>query len=164
MRWLILSLFVLVADQLTKFWIKTNIALHEQLSVFPGFNLILACNKGAAFSFLSQESGWQRWFFAVVAGIVSIVILVWLIKLPTKKYWLACSLALILGGAIGNLWDRVLIGCVVDFIQVYLSFLPWELFNPWPSFNIADSAIFIGAVMLIIDSFRNGDDELQSSN
>ncbi len=153
MRYLWITLIVFIADQWTKIWVKAHLSLYEQWQIFPGFNLTFACNEGAAFSFLSQAGGWQRWLFAALAAVVSIVILVWLVKLPKHKTWLACGLAFILAGALGNLWDRVYLGCVVDFIQVYLSFLPWRLFNPWPSFNIADSAIFIGATLYLIDAF-----------
>ena len=118
-------------------------------------------NTGAAFSFLSQAGGWQRWFFILLAIIVSIIIMIWLLRLPAKQRWLACSLALVLGGAIGNVWDRIIFGYVIDFIDISISFLPWRLFNPWPAFNIADSAISVGAVMLIIDVFLFKEDKQQ---
>ena len=153
-RFLFLSIIVVILDQLSKQWIGSHFDLHEQRPVIDGvFNLTFACNYGAAFSFLSEAGGWQRWGFGVFAAVVSLVLIIWIVKLPRDKTWLAVSLALILGGAVGNLYDRIAVGCVVDFIQVYLSFIPLRIFNPWPSFNIADSAIFIGAVIYIIDAF-----------
>lgn len=163
-RYLILTVVVFILDQLSKVWITANFRLHEQSQIFSWFNLTFACNEGAAFSFLSQAGGWQRWAFAGFSAIVSLIILVWLIKLPRNKTWLAVALALILGGALGNLWDRVVIGCVVDFIQVYLSFIPLRIFNPWPSFNIADSAIFIGAGIYILDTFFEEKSKLNQPN
>ena len=158
--WLGLSIFILILDQFSKYWIRTRLELHEQVPLLDGFNLTFACNTGAAFSFLSDAGGWQRWFFIVLAIAVSLFILVWLIQVAAEKIWLSLALSMVLAGAVGNVLDRILVGCVVDFIQVYLAFMPsepewlWNLFNPWPSFNIADSAIFVGALMLIIDSFK----------
>ena len=153
MNWLGLSLVVVIVDQFTKFMASQYLKLQQPVEIFSWFNLTLVHNTGAAFSFLSQASGWQRWFFIFLAIIVSIIILIWLLRLPAKQRWLACALALILGGAIGNVWDRIIFGYVIDFIDVSISFLPWRLFNPWPAFNIADSAISVGAVMLIVDAF-----------
>jgi signal peptidase II len=116
--------------------------------VIPFFNLTLLHNTGAAFSFLSEAGGWQRWFFALVALIISAVILLWLKRLPRDKVWLAVALALVLGGALGNVWDRITLGYVIDFLDIY--YQGWH----WPAFNIADSAISVGAAMLIIDSLR----------
>ncbi len=148
MKWLVLSLIIIVLDQLTKMLASHYLQLHVPVSIFPGFNLTLMHNTGAAFSFLSQAGGWQRWFFIALAIIVSIIILVWLFRLPANKHWVACALALILGGAIGNVWDRMMLSYVIDFIDVYYQELHW------PAFNIADSAISVGAVMLLIDAFR----------
>ncbi len=153
MKWLGLSLVVVILDQFTKFLASQYLQLQQPVEIFSWFNLTLVHNTGAAFSFLSHAGGWQRWFFIVLAIIVSIIIMVWLLRLPAKQRWLACALALVLGGAIGNVWDRIVFGYVIDFIDVSISFLPWQLFNPWPAFNIADSAISVGAVMLIIDVF-----------
>ena len=152
LKWLALALLVAGADQITKYYAAGALILHQPVEVFPGFNLTLAHNSGAAFSFLSQAGGWQRWFFAAVAAIIMVVIVGWLRALPAGRRWLPSALALVLGGAAGNLWDRLYLGYVIDFIQVYLPFLPWRLFNPWPTFNIADAAISIGAVMLLIDA------------
>jgi len=110
------------------------------------FDLTLLYNKGAAFSFLANESGWQRWFFTVIAISVSSVLCVWLMKLKESEKWLAIALSLVIGGAIGNLYDRLAYGHVVDFIHLH-----WGG-SYFPAFNIADSAISIGAAMLLIDS------------
>ena len=126
--------------------------MHEPVTVIPGFNLTLMHNYGAAFSFLGDAGGWQRWFFICLTLAVSAFIVIWLYGLKARQRWMACALAMILGGSAGNLWDRVTLGYVIDYIDISLSFLPWRLFNPWPAFNIADSAIFIGAAMLIIDA------------
>tara|TARA_R110000782_G_scaffold218665_3_gene306062 strand:- start:505 stop:1011 length:507 start_codon:yes stop_codon:yes gene_type:complete len=161
-KWLTLSLLIIIFDQLTKYYATQELVLYQINPVFPGFNLTLMHNTGAAFSFLSQAGGWQRWFFAGLATVISIGIIIWMRGLPSNKRWLLAALAFVLGGAIGNLWDRISLGYVVDFIEVYLPFMPWRLFNPWPAFNIADSAIFIGAFMLIIDAFWFNDSENDS--
>lgn len=145
-KWLLLSVLVIALDLISKSIASSSLQLHQPLPVFPGFNLTLMHNEGAAFSFLSSAGGWQRWFFAVIAAVVSVVIVGWLMRLKSGQHWLALALALILGGALGNLWDRLTLGYVVDFIQVY--YQQWF----WPAFNIADSAIFVGAVLIVIDS------------
>ena len=145
MRFLWLSLAVLVLDQVTKLWIESSFTLHERVPVINGFfDLMLAYNKGAAFSFLADQDGWQRWFFTVLSVVISIVLLVWLRRLPSSHRWTAFAIALVIGGAIGNLIDRIVYGHVVDFLLVYID--PWY----WPAFNVADSAISIGVVILII--------------
>ena len=151
-KWLTLSLVIIILDQLTKYYAASELVLYQPVSVMPGFNLTLMHNYGAAFSFLSQAGGWQRWFFIILTSAVSIGILIWMYTLPRDRRWLLVALALVLGGAIGNLWDRIYFGYVIDFIDISLPFLPWKIFNPWPTFNIADSAISVGAVMLIIDA------------
>lgn len=148
LKWSWVSLLVIILDQLTKLWASSALSYGEPVAVVPFFNLTLMHNTGAAFSFLSDAGGWQRWFFALVALVISAVILVWLKRLPSEKVLLALALALVLGGALGNVWDRIYLGYVVDFIDVYYNNLHW------PAFNLADSAIFIGAVLLIIDSLR----------
>ncbi len=148
LKWLWLSVLVIILDLGTKAMATHYLVLYQPMSVFPGFNWTLMHNKGAAFSFLSEASGWQRWFFSIIAVVVSVGITIWLKRLPSGQVWLAVALALILGGALGNVWDRLTLGYVVDFIQVYYD--KWA----WPAFNIADSAISVGAVMLVIDSFR----------
>jgi len=144
--WALLAVPVVVLDQVTKRLALEFLVLHQPVPVLPGFNLTLMFNPGAAFSFLSDASGWQRWFFTAVALVVSVAIMVWLQRLPAGSRWLAAALALILGGALGNLWDRLALGHVVDFIQIYYD--RWS----WPAFNLADSAITVGAVMLVIDA------------
>ncbi|MCU7836404.1 MAG: signal peptidase II [gamma proteobacterium symbiont of Taylorina sp.] len=154
LRWLWLTLLVVVLDLASKALISHHFSLYETMVVIPGwFNLTLAHNAGAAFSFLANESGWQRWFFAIIAISVSLVIFFWIKRLQSHERWLAIALALVLGGALGNLWDRLTLGYVVDFLDVY--YLNRETLTAmhWPAFNIADSAISIGAVMLIIDAF-----------
>lgn len=147
LKWAWLSVLVALADQGLKALAVKHLVLNTPLPQFPGFNLTLVYNTGAAFSFLKDAGGWQRWFFVVVGIAISAVILTWLAKLPAHRRWLACALALILGGAAGNLWDRIALGYVIDFIDVY--YQAWH----WPAFNLADSAITVGAIMLIIDAF-----------
>lgn len=148
LRWLWLSALIIVLDQITKVIANTYMALYETIELAPFINLTLAYNEGAAFSFLSDAGGWQRWFFAVLAVTVSAVLVVWLRRLPPSEKFVAVALALILGGAIGNVIDRVYLGYVIDFIDVYYGRAHW------PAFNVADSAISIGAVMLIWDALR----------
>jgi len=158
LKWIWLSVIVLVLDLVTKAYASDQLTLHQPVPMFPGFNFTLMHNTGAAFSFLSEASGWQRWFFSIIAIGVSAGIVVWLKRLATNQVWTAVALALILGGALGNVWDRLTLGYVVDFIQVYYD--RWY----WPAFNIADSAISVGAVILIIDSFRTARDEKNPSS
>ena len=146
MKWLWLSVLIVVLDQITKAIATHYLQMHAPIAVMPGLNFTLMHNTGAAFSMLSQAGGWQRWFFIILAVVISIVIIFWLVNLPKKKRWVACALAFILGGAIGNLWDRILLSYVVDFIDVYYQSAHF------PAFNVADSAITIGAIMLIIDA------------
>ena len=146
LKWTWVSVLVLVLDQLTKGLATAYLNYAEPVAVMPLFNLTLVHNTGAAFSFLSQAGGWQRWFFAVIALLVSGGILFWLKRLSTDKLWEALALALVLGGAIGNVWDRILLGHVVDFLDFYYG--GWH----WPAFNVADIAISVGAAILIIDS------------
>ncbi len=153
MKWLWLTLLVIGLDQVSKTVIAGTLELHGSQAILPWFNLVHACNTGATFSFLSDAGGWQRWFFIGLTATISVAIFVWLIGLNRQQKILSAALALILGGAIGNLWDRIELGCVVDFIQVYISVIPLRLFNPWPAFNVADSAITVGAILLIIDTF-----------
>jgi signal peptidase II len=146
LMWLFLSLIILVLDQITKTWVSTHLSFNQPINILPYFDLRLLHNTGAAWSFLADQGGWQRWFLSGLAIIVSIVIMVWLTRLDSKQRWLACALALILGGALGNVMDRVIYGYVVDFIDIY--YQAWH----WPAFNIADIGISIGAVMLLIDA------------
>lgn len=145
MRFLWLSLAVLLLDQVTKLWIDSSFTLHERVPVINGFfDLMLAYNKGAAFSFLADQDGWQRWFFTGLSLVISIVLFIWLRRLPPSHRWTAFAIALLIGGAICNLIDRIAYGHVVDFLLFYVD--PWY----WPAFNVADSAISIGVVILII--------------
>lgn len=153
MKWLWLSILIILIDQLTKYLVSSSLQLYESIIIFPGFNLTLVHNTGAAFSFLKDAGGWQRWVFVALSTIISIMIIIWMHNTPAYRRWLPCSLALILGGAVGNLLDRIIFGYVIDFIDVSITFIPFNLFNPWPAFNIADSAISVGVVMLIIDTF-----------
>ncbi len=148
LRWVWLSVAVVVLDQLTKYWADSQLQLYSPQQVMAGFNLTLSYNPGAAFSFLADAGGWQRWFFIVLALGVSAFIVSWLLRLNRQERWMAVALTLILGGAIGNVIDRVYIGHVIDFIDIYIK--DWH----WPAFNIADSAITIGAVMMVIDGLR----------
>jgi len=150
LRWLGLSAVVIGLDQLTKQIASRMLDLHLPVPVMPSLNLTLTHNKGAAFSFLSDAGGWQRWFLAGLTLVVASIIVIWLWRLKPGQRWLACALALVLGGALGNLWDRVMIGAVVDFIDVY--YQNWH----WPAFNLADSAICVGAVMLVVSTFKEG--------
>jgi len=157
LKWLWISAVVIILDQLTKYLASDLLVLHEPVAIIPFINLMLAHNTGAAFSFLSDAAGWQRWFFIVLALVVSAVILFWMHGLPQKAARTAIPLALILGGALGNVWDRIQLGYVVDFIDVYYE--RWH----WPAFNVADSSITIGTVLLIIDAFwgaRHGGNKL----
>jgi signal peptidase II len=137
---------VLALDQLTKAWVSASFSIYERMNVLPFLDITRIHNRGAAFSFLSSASGWQRWFFAALALAVSVLIVAWLRRLPAGQSRLAASLALVLGGAVGNLWDRLQHGYVIDFIDFY--YRTWH----WPAFNVADSAITIGAVLLIMDA------------
>ena len=149
LKWTWVSVLVIALDQLTKGLATAKLNYAEPVAIMPFFNLTLVHNTGAAFSFLAQAGGWQRWFFAAIALVVSVVILFWLSRLSPKRLWEAVGLVLILGGAIGNVWDRILLGYVVDFLDFYYG--NWH----WPAFNVADSAIFVGAAILIIDGLRS---------
>jgi signal peptidase II len=153
-HWLWLSVVVVVLDQASKWLVLKHLAPYQVIELVPNLNLTLMFNTGAAFSFLSDAGGWQRWLFAAFAAIVTLVLASWLLRLKSTERLLAAALALIIGGAVGNLIDRALLGHVVDFIQVYLPFLPYPVFNPWPAFNIADSAITIGVGLLLIETVR----------
>jgi signal peptidase II len=148
-RWLPLSAGVIVADQVVKAWIVHHFALFERVHELPVLDIILTYNRGAAFSFLSDASGWQRWLFVILALIVSTTLIIWMGRLRARVHaLLACALALIVGGALGNMIDRIATGRVVDFIHVH-----WGR-HYFPAFNIADSAITVGAVLLLIDAWR----------
>jgi signal peptidase II len=146
LNWLWLSGLIIVLDQTSKWLAERLLEPYIQVHVLPLFNLTLVYNKGAAFSFLSQAGGWQRWFFSLLAVAVSVFIVLWLRRLDTQDKWTAAGLSLVLGGAIGNLIDRLIYGHVIDFIDLYYSTYHF------PTFNIADSAITVGATLLIVHS------------
>ena len=146
MKWLWLSVLVIVLDQITKSMASSMLMYARPVAVMPLFNFTLFHNTGAAFSFLNEAGGWQRWFFTVVAVGVSVFLILWLKKLTAQEKVQAIALTLILGGAIGNVIDRVRLGYVVDFLDFY--YKSWH----FPAFNIADSAITIGAILIIYDS------------
>jgi len=147
LHWLWLSLAVFVIDQITKHAITAAFQYGESKTILSWFNLVLAHNTGAAFSFLANASGWQREFFIVLTVSISAVLL-WMLKSNHGNRVLSIALSLVIGGAMGNLYDRVLHGYVIDFVQ-------WHAAGYyWPAFNVADSAICVGAALLILDSFR----------
>ena len=143
--WLGLALAIIVLDQLTKWWVSATLDYQEAIPVLPFFSLVRVHNTGAAFSFLADAGGWQRWFFIAV-GVIATVIIVRLLKRHAREPRLAFSLALVLGGALGNVIDRAVLGHVVDFLHIH-----YQDFS-WPAFNVADSAISVGAALLIWDS------------
>ena len=153
MNWLWISSLVVVLDQITKYIADSNLDLRVPVEVFLGLNMTLCYNKGAAFSFLSNAGGWQRWFLMAISFVISLVLVFWLRNVDKNSKALAWGLALILGGAIGNLIDRTLYGYVIDFIDVYYGY--WH----WPAFNIADSAISIGAGLLLFYLFTHKETE-----
>jgi len=147
LRWYALAVGVILLDQYTKGLASGALEYARPQAVFSWFNLTLQHNSGAAFSFLSDAGGWQRYFFSGIAVVISAVLIVWLYRMPRGQWLLALSLGLILGGALGNLWDRLTLGYVVDFISVH--------YGPYyfPAFNLADSAITAGAACMLLDSF-----------
>ena len=164
LKWLWLTAGVVLIDQLSKLIASTYLTLHQPVELVPLFNLTLMHNSGAAFSFLSDAGGWQRWFFALVSIVVSVAIIAWLRRLRHERLQ-AASLALILGGALGNLIDRLFHGYVIDFVDVYYSgasclpmFFQWQRNGiaecHWPAFNVADSAITVGVVLILVDAIN----------
>jgi signal peptidase II len=152
LSWLLLSIVVIVLDQLSKWWALTALQpAGTPFPVIPGFlNWTLAFNRGAAFSFLADNSGWQRWFFVVLAVVISAVLVSWLARTPRRDWKTAMPLGLIIGGALGNLIDRLHAAQVTDFIQVY--YREWS----YPVFNLADCGITVGAVMLVVFGLFSG--------
>lgn len=144
--WLGVSVLVVALDAFTKQRVSEALELYRPVEVLSWLNITLAHNYGAAFSFLSDAGGWQRWFFVGLASVVSLVLLVWLLRLPRREWRTGLGLSLVLGGAIGNLIDRIQLGYVVDFIDVH--FGGWH----YPAFNVADSAITCGVILLLIDA------------
>ena len=150
--WFVAAAAIVLADRLTKLWMLEAFAPGERLVVTGFFNLVLVFNKGAAFSFLAGASGWQTPVFAAISSIAAVVITVLILRNSNNRM-LCAALGLILGGALGNLWDRLLWGHVVDFLDFHAA--GWH----WPAFNVADSAISVGAVLLILESFVRRDGE-----
>lgn len=149
--WLLLSVLILVVDRVTKDIFEGTLSMYQRIEVIPGyFDWTLAYNTGAAFSFLADAAGWQRWFFAAIAIVVSVVLVIWLKRLKRHETMLAVALAMVLGGALGNLYDRVVLGHVVDFILVH-----WQSRWFFPAFNLADTFITIGAILLALDMFKS---------
>jgi|AntAceMinimDraft_11_1070367.scaffolds.fasta_scaffold00206_21 signal peptidase II len=149
--WFMLALAVILLDLYTKSLATANLDYAQPMPVFWWLNMTLHHNSGAAFSFLSEAGGWQRYLFSILASVISLVLAVWLAVMPRGQWLLAISLGLILGGALGNLWDRVMLGYVVDFISVHYEG------RYFPTFNIADSAISVGAACMLLDSFMHRD-------
>ena len=168
-RWLFLSLMVVLLDQTSKQFAEALLTAYQSVQLLPYFNLTLMYNKGAAFSFLSDQGGWQRWFFILLALVVTAVLIGWLRRLKTQEKWTALALSLIIGGALGNVIDRILFGQVIDFIDLYYragSCLPFFAqvrgTCHWPAFNLADSAITLGVVIMLFEAFflsRGGQDD-----
>jgi signal peptidase II len=148
--WLVLSVLVVLADQASKFYITQHFGEFEHITVLAVLDITRMHNVGAAFSFLASASGWQRWMFIALAGVVSIGIIVWLFRLKQRHGLLACGLALVLGGALGNVIDRIRLGYVIDFIHFH-----WDRAY-FPAFNVADSAITVGAACLLLDALFEG--------
>lgn len=148
LRWLWLTAFIFLLDQVSKFLITKYVTATSVVTLTPFLNFILRHNYGASFSFLNGAGGWQRWFFIILAIFISVIILNYLFRLPRNQHWLAIAMTLILGGAIGNLFDRLTQGYVTDFIDFHI--------NNWhfATFNLADSAITIGVIMWILHSFK----------
>ena len=146
--WLWVAIVVVAVDRMTKCWVVDHLTLLEPLPVLPIFNLTLAYNTGAAFSFLHAASGWQNGLLGGFAVVVSLIVIRWLISLSAQAYWLNVALCLVLGGAIGNAWDRVRYGYVIDFLSFHLG--EWH----FAIFNVADSAICVGACILLLHWMR----------
>jgi signal peptidase II len=144
-----ISFLVFIVDQVTKYYCDTYLNLGQPLRVFPGFDLLLAYNSGAAFSFLSDAGGWQRWVLTAFSSAISLLLIVWILRLPKTEKLAGFALCLILGGACGNLYDRIFYGYVVDFISIY-----YQSYR-FATFNIADSSVFVGACLMILDIFKN---------
>ena len=146
LKWLWLSGLVIALDQSSKWLAERLLVLGQPVPMLPSFNLTLLYNTGAAFSFLAQAGGWQRWFFLLLSLAISIVLVTWIGRLQRGQTLLAVALSLILGGAVGNLIDRLAHGHVIDFIDIYYNH--WH----WPAFNVADLAITVGAILLVLDN------------
>jgi signal peptidase II len=148
LKWLWLSAAVILLDQASKLWIDSSFEPYQRVPLIAGFfDLTLAYNTGAAFSFLAGAGGWQRWFFTLLSSLIAVLLVVWLKRLPAGDRLNAAALALIIGGAVGNLIDRLAHGHVIDFLLLY--YRHWY----WPAFNVADSAISVGVVLMLAAMF-----------
>ena len=145
--WYLLALAVIALDLLSKYWVSTALEYGRPVVFTSFFNFTLLHNPGAAFSFLSDAGGWQRWFFTTIAAVVSVMLVIWIARIAAIKKLESFALTMILGGAVGNLYDRIQHGYVVDFIVVHYQD------NYFPAFNLADSAITLGAILIILDLF-----------
>ena len=145
--WYALAIVIIVFDQLTKYWVQLSFFEGERVNLLPILDFTLVYNKGAAWSFLSDAGGWQRWLFTAISSVVSIVLVIWIHRLVAIQKILLIALTLILAGAVGNLIDRIILGKVVDFVLFYYDG------HYFPAFNVADSAITLGAIMMLIDVF-----------
>ncbi|MDI1351559.1 MAG: signal peptidase II [bacterium] len=143
--WLLLSIAIILCDQLSKYWVGIYLTPYKPMPILPMLNITLAYNTGAAFSFLSGAGDWHRWFFTAFSFVVSTILVIWLWRTPSQARLQSAGISLILGGAVGNLIDRGLQGYVVDFIDVFYKY------HHFATFNIADSAICIGAAILVLD-------------
>ncbi len=150
LKWLGLSILIIILDQWSKLSVTATMQLYESIQIMPYFNLTYVRNEGAAFSFLSDAGGWQRWLFAGLALAISLIITVWILRLKKQELLLAVALSLVLGGAIGNLIDRIAYGYVIDFLDVYYQD------KHWPAFNVADSAICMGVFLMLLENFGIG--------
>nr|VFJ87981.1 MAG: signal peptidase II Aspartic peptidase. MEROPS family A08 [Candidatus Kentron sp. H]VFJ89958.1 MAG: signal peptidase II Aspartic peptidase. MEROPS family A08 [Candidatus Kentron sp. H] len=148
--WLIGAALIVILDRGSKYLAEAMLTPHVPVSILPFFNFTLTYNPGAAFSFLGDAGGWQRWLFVGLSIVISIVLVSWLRGTPRGQVLLPSALTLVLGGALGNLWDRLALGAVVDFIDLH--YQGWH----WPTFNVADSAITVGALLLFITLTRQG--------
>lgn len=145
--WYALAIVIVVLDQITKLWVQAEFDVWQRVNVLPVFDLTLVYNKGAAWSFLSDAGGWQRWFLTGISLVASVVLTIWIYRTPTNKTLLIAALTFILGGAVGNLIDRATAGQVIDFLLFYYND------RYFPAFNLADSAITLGAFLMILDMF-----------
>lgn len=150
-RWLWLAALVFVADISIKLVVMNNMGYGwvNRIEILPFFNLLYVHNLGAAFSFLSDQPGWQRWLFTGIAFVISAMLIIWMRKLPATECWNNPAYSMIIGGALGNVFDRLVHGFVVDYLDFF-----WGNYH-WPAFNLADAAICIGAVMIVLDGFRS---------
>lgn len=147
LRWLWLALIILALDLVSKQWVMANFWLGESMAIMPSINLFYSYNSGAAFSFLADESGWQRWIFSLIAVVIIVILLVIMYRSDYRVRLSNAAHAMVIGGALGNFFDRIVHGVVIDFIDIYIG--SWH----WPTFNIADLAICTGTILIILESF-----------